>query len=101
MWRLVVTAEQIVRALAATDPTTVDDVEDRWVCTMCDGATRDGGRHYLDVEDHEPGCPWRTANEWVALMRIGEHLGVESVVSDPTMPRGTFRPEQRDDAGRP
>ncbi len=52
------TAEQIVRALAAADPT-VSSGEWDW-CGTCDS------RWPIEADDHDPACPWRMAVEWVA-----------------------------------
>jgi len=50
------TAEQIVRALAAADPI----CEDAWYgCGLC-------GSVGVQADPHEPDCPWRLAVEWVA-----------------------------------
>lgn len=51
------TAEQIVRALAAADP----NVRGGWGghrCAFCHAVR--------GIEDHRPDCPWRLAVEWVA-----------------------------------
>lgn len=53
------TAEQIVRALAATDPVSTDGV---WIqCKLCYDDHAEGR-----PLEHEPECPWRLAVEWVA-----------------------------------
>lgn len=55
------TAEQIVRALAAADPTRND-----WhSCAFC-------GRHPIDrtASKHDPDCSWRMAVEWIAQQEV-------------------------------
>lgn len=61
------TAEQIVRALAATDPYGIPADSGSMLCVFC------GGRDALGIkpvrprkpEDHESSCLWRLAVEWV------------------------------------
>ncbi len=59
------TAEQIVRALAAADPTYVDHEGDR-ECALCDAWT------LRFASGHAPDCPWRLAVEWVAAQDAAE-----------------------------
>jgi hypothetical protein len=56
------TAEQIVRALAAARPVASDGL-----CGVCDGWDSE-----LMQERHEPDCPWRLAVEWVAAQGSGQ-----------------------------
>lgn len=53
-----VTAEQIVRALAASDP--YAHAAGEWhSCGLCEKALA------TTVAEHDLGCPWRLAMEWV------------------------------------
>ncbi len=59
------TAEQIVRALAAADPSHGDPRGTLRRCTFC-GKTNDWPRVIENAADHDADCPWRLAVEWVA-----------------------------------
>jgi hypothetical protein len=65
-------AEDIVRALAGTDPV-FHGYHDDFRCALCNGES--GPADEMDVHAHS--CPWLLACEWVA-----EHGGV-SVGSPP------------------
>lgn len=59
-------AEQIVRALAASDPVGFDNQEEP-ACTLCEAALWNRMPQPLDdPATHDPNCPWRLAREWVA-----------------------------------
>lgn len=74
-------AEQIVRALAAADPTTIDD-DRRW--TRCGLCARQGRiANSRDPRHHDPACPWRLAVEWVAAHdRFEANLAASRAVAD-------------------
>ncbi len=59
------TAEQIVRALAAAEKPYVYNSSDMPICGLCGHDVsrhdEDGGYH---LDDHPPDCPWRLAVEW-------------------------------------
>jgi hypothetical protein len=67
------TAEKIVRALAAADPLALNNVEEK-ACALCwvneetddDDGKRDVWADLTDPTIHKPNCPWRLAREWVA-----------------------------------
>jgi hypothetical protein len=83
------TPEQIVRALAAADPTVYEEAEERFACTVCGDYKRERG--YLDLEDHAADCPWRLAVEWVSAQAAAPKWGGISITADPAQPRGTFK----------
>lgn len=63
------TAEQIVRALAALDPDY--HTTGMWHgCGLCEAALP------VYVTDHKPDCPWRLAVEWVAQQDVVDHCQV-------------------------
>jgi hypothetical protein len=53
------TAEQIVRALAADEPIVWSSGGEWHACGVCDASLP------MKAEDHEADCPWRLAVEWV------------------------------------
>jgi hypothetical protein len=55
----VVTAEEIVRALATAYPPN-ELVYAGSICTLCTALNA------LEPKDHKPSCQWRLAREWVA-----------------------------------
>lgn len=79
------TAEEIVRALAAADPIAAE--RDDLVCALCASAV-----WAPEGLDHASDCPWRLAVEWVAATDAVvalEAFGLP-VRLDPEQPRGTF-----------
>lgn len=61
------TAEEIVRALAAIEDPTVDDRDysPSADCGLC-GVADDAYKHTIhDPARHAESCPWRLAREWV------------------------------------
>lgn len=64
------TAEEIVRALAAADPVVVSALNSGWeYAGTCYGPDYACGvcrtEASLAPETHKPDCPWRLAVEWV------------------------------------
>lgn len=57
------TAEQIVRALAAASPLT--DYGGGLRCAMCRASIDTSDTGAVLLASHEPDCPWRLAVEWV------------------------------------
>lgn len=55
-------AEQIVRAVAAADPTDYDTGQ----CAFCNRLPGGVRPHPETATDHNPACPWRLASQWVA-----------------------------------
>ncbi len=66
------TAEQIVRALAARGPVAevITAADEHRHCTLCH--VERGPAVPLDDFNHQPDCPWRLAVEWVAAHPLRE-----------------------------
>jgi hypothetical protein len=67
--------EQIVRALAAADPT--DWIDGGAYCGVCGGGPPIGRpmAEPMRVADHMADCPWRLSVEWVAAQIIEDPEG--------------------------
>lgn len=74
------TAEIIVRALAAGDPTAADEHDGTPYCTLCDTAKWNG---LARPANHDPDCPWRLAVEWVSLSAAAVRPGPPAPSSPP------------------
>ena len=60
------TAEEIVRRLAAVEDPSVEDRDyaPAAMCGLCDEGTE--AYKPMAAEDHAPDCPWIQARRWVA-----------------------------------
>lgn len=60
------TAEEIVRALAAVEDCGVADRDyNSGGCPLCGAGDKEYEYHMHEESAHKPTCPWRLAREWV------------------------------------